>query len=340
MTVTAEDLPIAIVFGIIVALAMPAWMAFLDRRGIRDVVTEDKIHRTIMPRGGGVVLGVVWLLGVAVLAAMGRVTEPQAALFIGAPLVLLLLGAADDVVGLSPIVRLAIEVILAFVVAGAVAVGAASPWWAVLVAGTVWLTGLPNAVNMLDGLDGLAGGVSAIAALGMAALGASVGLPWLAAPALLLAGVTIGFLPFNWPRARVFMGDSGSLFLGGAIGCLGLGFVASTAPDVAVAAGIVAGVPILDATVTLLRRLRAGRPLMSSDLNHMYNLAAVRLGSPRSAVLLSWAAGLACAVAGYAWVVAPAWRLAIVAVVVAGAATMVMLSSAGTSDREDATSAT
>ncbi len=312
-------------FALTVAL-MPGWIGFLERRGIRDEISAEKLHTRATPRGGGVLFGVVWLLTAIAFYALGIVDGPELWLLLTGPTLMLFVGGVDDLFGLSPHVRLFVQLATALVVGWAFAPGSGAVRWMAIAVAAVWFVGLLNATNMLDGMNGLAAGVSCLSAIGMAVLGLTLGQMWLVAPAFALAAVALGFLPFNWHRGRVFMGDSGSLFLGSAIAVLGLGLVSTSTVSTALAVGLVAGVAVLDVTVTIVRRARAGRPLMGGDLNHMYNLAAHRFGADTTIVLF-WLAEAACVAAAYAWVTLPPWRPVVIAAVVLGAGGLVLVTS-------------
>jgi UDP-GlcNAc:undecaprenyl-phosphate GlcNAc-1-phosphate transferase len=167
-----------------------------------------------------------------------------------------------------------------------IAVGAAAGWAAPVPApGGAVLTavaavGLLNAVNLLDGLDGLAAGVALVSAAGFALLGDP------AAPALALMGALAGFLVFNRPPARIYLGDGGAYVIGTALALLAA-LAVDADPDAATWAAIplLVGVPVLDTVVAFARRLRARQPLVSGDRAHVYDQLVDRGRSPVVAVL-------------------------------------------------------
>lgn len=152
-----------------------------------------------------------------------------------------------------------------------------------------WIVGMMNTINFLDGLDGLAGGVSAIAALYLAL--------WALAMAhsgyvtynnqnvilpLILGGAILGFLPYNWAPARVFMGDSGAMFIGFALGALCI-----FGPVKLGTAMLILVVPILDVAWAIVRRLLGRRSFASGDKHHIYH-RMLELGMSRRAVVLTF----------------------------------------------------
>lgn len=208
---------------------------------------------------------VAYLGGVAVFAALAApvaATRPSLLLPLGLAVAL---GLADDVVDLPARVRVVGEVGIG--VAAVVALpGAHTPLGSAGM--VVVVVALLNAVNLLDGLDGLAASVGALAALGFAAV--------LEAPersvALAVAGALVGFLVWNRPPARIYLGDAGSYLAGTSLALL-FGLVVTTREPVAPAAGalLFVAVPVADTTVAIVRRLRAGRPLLVGDRGHVYD---------------------------------------------------------------------
>ena len=166
----------------------------------------------------------------------------------------------------------------------------------------LWIAGIMNAVNLIDGLDGLAGGVCAFALAAVFALALATGQTGLALCAAALLGAVAGFLFFNFNPASIFMGDTGSLFLGYLVA---VGAVAAAqrpgAPLVlSPAVLVILAVPLLDTTLAIARRAVRGRPLFSPDRDHLHHRLLARTSSQRRAVLILYAA---CAVLSAAAVV-------------------------------------
>jgi UDP-GlcNAc:undecaprenyl-phosphate GlcNAc-1-phosphate transferase len=150
----------------------------------------------------------------------------------------------------------------------------------------LWMVGLANTINFLDGLDGLAGGVSAIAALILFLLSAGprVAQPEVALIAIILAGATLGWLPYNFYPAKIFMGDSGSYFLGLTLAMLAIYSGAKLATAV-----LVLGFPIIDAVWVVTRRLANGTSPFKADKLHFHHLHIDAGFSQRKAVLILYA---------------------------------------------------
>ena len=163
------------------------------------------------------------------------------------------------------------------------------PGWITFPLTIFWVMGMINTVNWLDGLDGLAAGVTAIASLLFAIHAYSLGQTMVALFPLALAAACLGFLPFNFQPARVFMGSSGSMFLGFALASLSI-----LAPAKVATALLVLGIPIIDVAWLTVRRWRRGNPAQAGRDHLHYRLLEVGL-SPRQIVLLYY---LFCATFG------------------------------------------
>jgi UDP-GlcNAc:undecaprenyl-phosphate GlcNAc-1-phosphate transferase len=292
-----------IVAAAITAVLTPVAARLAIALGVVDRPGALKVHQR----------PVAYLGGVAVFAGLvGPVAVEQTGLL--APLGLaLLLGLADDVLDLPARVRLAGELGIGLA-AAATLPGPTSA--AGSVALVVAVVALLNAVNLLDGLDGLASSVAALGGLGFAVVldGAH------RAPALALTGALVGFLFWNRPPARIYLGDAGSYLVGTALALL-LGLTVVSHDTWAPAAGalLFVGVPIADTTVAVVRRQRAGRPLLQGDRGHVYDQLVDRGWSPGRATLACGTAQAALVALGLvASGLAEGTALALVATVVAG----------------------
>lgn len=237
--------------------------------------------RPIAPLGGiGVMAGLH--VGLAVAGSF------DLALFF-ATVLAWILGFADDVFGLSPRSRLA-----GVGLAGLLLVAGSDVDLFSLVA-LFWVAAVlvvVNATNLFDGLDGLAGSVSVVAMAGMWIL--TLMRPDMGAPVFLVAiGATLGFLGWNWPPARIFLGDNGAYTVG--ITLVWLAMQASPEAGGAVLAAAIIGVPLLDLTATVARRLRSGDELTSGGRDHVYDrlrgigLSTAAVVGAMAAAQLAWA---------------------------------------------------
>ena len=280
--------------GFAVAFALAYLLTPLASRvaahfGAVDWKSTTKIHARDMPRLGGIAIAAGFYVPVLVLAlrwnlfraAVYEQPERVAAL-LGGALVILGLGIYDDLRGATALKKLAVQIPVAVVAwwLGVRIGGTSGPSGiflsfapAVSLAATVlWLLVAINAVNLIDGLDGLASGI-ALQALAATALCAWYrGEPVLALFAIILAGTVAGFLIHNFHPATIYMGDSGSMFLGYVLGVAAVWSSQKSATAVGmVLPALVLGVPLLDTSLAVWRRVLAGRPVMSGDLDHMHH---------------------------------------------------------------------
>ena len=256
-----------------------------------------------------VVLGVAWLA--RALPGPARVLEVRPLLGLTlAAIPLLALGLVDDLRGAGPWTKLAVQACSALVLVhfGYGVPLLTNPFGAPLELGflsgplaVVWVLVVVNAVNLIDGLDGLASGVVLIAAATLWWVGHAHLDFYVMFIASLLIGSTLGFLPWNFPPARVFMGDTGSHFLGLTLAAVALLENRKETAAVTLLFPLVAlGVPIADSLMAFARRLGSGRHVFHADREHIHH-RLLGLGlSPRGALLVLW--GL-CAVFGVTAVV-------------------------------------
>lgn len=276
--------------------------------GVLDQPGALKIHASPTPRIGG--LGFV-VTALALGGALG-VLQPYA---LAGLLAMAATGLADDRFDLRPRVKLAGQCAAGALLAADLA-SSGAPAWLALCGGALAVV-LANAINLLDGMDGLAAGCSLIAALGLAFLAREAGQGWSAEA--LLAGSLLGFLLWNYPRARTFMGDVGSLALGyllaHALSHLGR---AGAGPLLAGAGTLC--IPVFDVGLGILRRLRARLPVCSGDRDHFYDQLQRRTGDVRRTLWISWGAVLATVIFSVAAPGPAALRLAVLAAACALAA--------------------
>lgn len=327
---------VAVVLGAVLAVPLTGVMRGVAyRHGLVDKPRSDRIHTKATPYLGGVSVCcasiVVAALGWTLTSSWGinTVTLYVACLAMAA------LGLLDDIGGLSPRLRLGAEAVAATAV---VAVGGVITFTTVplldallTVAVIVILT---NSYNLLDNSDAALSSVAAVTGLGVTVLSLWTGVlavGWLSAA---VAGACLGFLVFNWPPARIFLGDAGSLFIGFAL-MSSLAFTQShTDPAVAIAvcAGILL-VPMTDTSLVIITRLRERRPILEGGKDHLHHrLARTGLGTAGAAVSTALVAcfGVALALAtASSW--APPWATLIVAAVLVTASLLWGLSKPCTS---------
>lgn len=278
-----------------------------------DYPSKRRINKTPIPRMGGLAVftGIVVAFAVQLLGTwyLGwpPVLVPHPSLAVDYPLVglsfvlIFLTGAVDDVIQLSPRAKLAGQLAAAVcAVAGGVAIRAiADPFdsggyiqlgWAAYPITVVYLVAYTNIINLIDGLDGLASGISAIAAVSMFSFAVLAGRVDAAALSIALAGSCLAFLRYNFHPASIFLGDSGALLLGFALGVISLLNVSRTAALTSLIIPlIVAGVPILDTFSAIIRRLRGHTGIGQADKGHIHHRLIEEGYDQRQAVLLIYA---------------------------------------------------
>jgi UDP-GlcNAc:undecaprenyl-phosphate GlcNAc-1-phosphate transferase len=255
------------------------------RLGLVDYPSERKVHTTPTPRAGGLAIFTAYAALCYRLSAIGyRQTGLAAAI--------VLLGLLDDFRPLRWQLRLAIQFVVSIV---AVLFCLPSEPWFVRTAAVLWIAGLINAFNMLDNMDALSAGVAWITAGYLAVLAGLSGAE--GTPFVVLMGALAGFLWFNRPPARIFMGDSGSTFLGFTLGLgsLQVVFHADAPAWSWWAAPCLLAVPCYDLSSVVLLRLSQGRSPFHADKQHLSHRLTERGLSKRTAVgaiyLLALASG-------------------------------------------------
>jgi UDP-GlcNAc:undecaprenyl-phosphate GlcNAc-1-phosphate transferase len=302
--------------GLVVAACSSAALTFVVREfarraGLVDPCSERKVHVHPVPRIGGVAIvlavavtmtAITALFGQDVIAANGR----GMATVIGGALAVHIVGLIDDVRPMRARWKFLAQVVIACAVyaAGLRVTTLSLPFVGVLELGNLigmlftvlWLVGITNAFNLIDGLDGLAAGAALFALTTMFVVASLNGLVGAATVTIILAGATAGFLFFNFHPASIFLGDSGSLFVGFMLAGIGLLGSQKSPTVIAVAIPIVSlGLPVLDTTLAVARRFLRGQPIFTADRAHIHHRLLSLGHSPRRVALLLYSA---CALLG------------------------------------------
>ena len=286
----------------------PVVRQIAHRFGALDhALTSRKIHGGPIPRLGGVAIVLAFYAPLAALfftsSEVGRrfFAEPQKVLglFAGG-LAIALLGVYDDLRGADAKKKFAVQ----FAVAGFMYwIGfridhIANPFgppidlgWLGLPFTMLWVAGVINAMNLIDGLDGLAGGVALIAITTTFAFSVARGEPLMVLFTAALAGAVLGFLFYNFNPASIFMGDTGSMFLGFVLATTSVQTNQKSSTAVAIVVPIIAlGVPIADTLLAMARRAARGVPMFSADRGHIHHRLLASGLSHRQTVLVLYAA--------------------------------------------------
>ncbi|MFA5527940.1 MAG: MraY family glycosyltransferase, partial [Peptostreptococcales bacterium] len=154
----------------------------------------------------------------------------------------------------------------------------------------IWIVGITNTINLIDGLDGLAAGITAIASFSMAYIAYLNDRPEVALITLAIAGGTLGFLPYNFNPAKIFMGDGGSLFLGLMLATVSIiGPMKGAAAIATVMPVLVLGLPIFDTAFAIYRRLLNGKSIMEADKGHIHHRILSKGMNQKKTVIILYA---------------------------------------------------
>ncbi len=259
------------------------------RFGVIDQPAARKIHQNPVPLLGGAAIYIAFII-VLFLFGDRRYIHEVIGIFVGASL-MSLMGVVDDRWGLGSYVKLVGPLLAAgILIYSGVQVRVWGGWLDIAVT-MIWVVGITNAMNLLDNMDGLSGGIAMIAAVFFTLLAALSDQYMVGALAAALAGGCAGFLVYNWNPAHIFMGDTGSLFLGFLLAAVGikLRFPSNSDTITWMIPVLVMGVPIFDTTLVFLSRLRRGKnPLTTPGKDHVSHRLALLTGSRREAVLLCY----------------------------------------------------
>jgi len=306
----------------LISLVVTPGVLFLARKfGVTDRPSERKVHHRLVPSWGGLAIYVAFTASIALIFLFNdafrlllrshhlMVEKYLAGIFLGATIITIL-GLIDDKKGLKPTTKLLGQVIAAMFVV----------WYGIRIVGiknpsgktylefslcvsffltVIWIVSFINSINLIDGLDGLAAGIVVIASATLfiitlfqidrqSNVAISKRLEIVAIVAMALAGSTSGFLLYNFHPAKIFMGDTGSMFLGFILGTI---TVMGTLKTVAVIALLIPimliGLPLFDTFLTILRRLKAKRPVLQADRGHLHHrLLSYGWGQRRTVLLM------------------------------------------------------
>ncbi|WP_019721673.1 glycosyltransferase family 4 protein [Heyndrickxia coagulans] len=282
------------------------------RIGAVDKPNQRKVHMKVMPRLGGLAIYISFIAGVLLL----QPDSPHSLPILLGSLIIVLTGIIDDIRELSPRVKLMGQLAAALVVvlSGIHVEFINLPFGGQLEFGIfsipltiLWIVGVTNAINLIDGLDGLAAGVSSIALLTISGMAIIMGDAYVTVLGLILMASTIAFLFYNFYPAKIFMGDTGALFLGYMISVLSLlGFKNVTFISLIIPA-LILGVPISDTFFAIIRRLVHKQPLSAPDKSHLHH-CLLRLGfSHRQVVLIIYAIAAMFSLAAFIFSMATLW---------------------------------
>lgn len=283
-------------------LCTPLAIKIAPKIGAIDIPKDNRrMHSKAMPRFGGMAIYVGAISSMLLVLPLDTRTWGVIA---GGTLIFIV-GVIDDLKGLSAKVKLLCQIVCALILFQfSVRIDFISnpfgdgffyfPWIVSLLVTVIWVVGITNTINLIDGLDGLAGGVAFIASLSIAYTAYIDESPATALAMLAVAGSALGFLPFNFNPAKIFMGDGGSLFLGFMLAAMSLMSPVKSATVVAtIVPVLILGLPIFDTAFAILRRIINRRPIMEADKGHLHHrIMAVGLGQRRTVLMLYGISGV------------------------------------------------
>jgi len=264
--------------------ATPVVMLYANKIGAIDTPKDNRrVHKKPIPRIGGLAIFYGFIISVLIF---GIIDRQMMGILIGS-VIIVTVGVIDDIKGLPAIVKLLCQIIAAGVVVfsgvqieflgipnffGGDGIIALTGWVSVGVT-ILWIVAATNAVNLIDGLDGLAVGVSSIASMSLLALTLFVvGEPNIPIITAAVAGAGFGFLPYNYNPAKIFMGDTGSTFLGFILACVSIQGLFKTSAVMSLAIPIlILGLPLFDTGFAFLRRMLKGQSPMTPDRGHLHH---------------------------------------------------------------------
>jgi UDP-GlcNAc:undecaprenyl-phosphate/decaprenyl-phosphate GlcNAc-1-phosphate transferase len=322
------DYHVAFAFlGLGVAMAIvwaltPVVAGFARRFGAMDEPEARKIHAVATPRLGGIAIFFGVMIPSLFFLSGDRTVR---GILLGACLVTLV-GFLDDVRGMSPLVKLGGQVVVAGILAyygvrvqtlALPGIGILSLGWTGIVFSMLWIVAIMNIVNFIDGMDGLAAGVCGISAITFSIIAISLGRFDMGILAAIVAGSTLGFLWHNFYPASIFMGDSGSMLLGFLLAVISLeGPLKGVATVALVIPLLVLGIPIFDTGFAILRRVKNRRPIYLADRGHLHHRFANLGYSQRNTVIILYSWSGLMSLLALAMRFAPRWLVIIVAVIV------------------------
>ncbi len=282
-TVVLRIIAVFALAGVLSYALTPFVKRFAHKIGAIDVPKDSRrMHKKPIPRLGGLAIFLAFLCTMLLFV---DIDQQVLCILIGATIVVIL-GIFDDVMALGAKLKFVVQIVAAAIPVcfGGLRIDMFSsinpfsdtPYFSLGVLAipitVLWIVGITNAVNLIDGLDGLAVGVSSIASLTMLAVGLLVGELPVAMTMAALTGACIGFMPYNINPAKIFMGDTGSTFLGYMLATMSiLGMFKFYAVISFAVPFLILGLPIFDTAVAIIRRVLSGRSPMSPDRGHVHH---------------------------------------------------------------------
>ncbi len=273
----------ALIAAMAISLAMcPLVKSFAYKVGAIDVPKDNRrMHKVPIPRLGGLAIFLGFIVSILLFAEVDRQMQ---GILLGA-VIIVVLGVVDDIVALRASLKFIVQILAALVPVfhGVVVQVLSNPiafaeqaYWDLGVFAipltVIWIVGVTNSVNLIDGLDGLANGVSIICALTMLIISLLVSETAVAIIMAALVGACIGFMPYNANPAKMFMGDTGATFLGYILATMSIQGLFKTYTIISfLVPFLILGLPIFDTASAMLRRIARGQSPMHADRSHVHH---------------------------------------------------------------------
>lgn len=291
-------LPFFLAF-LITFLLMPITIKLAKKFGFIDVPKDERrVHNKPIPLSGGIAM----VISVTVLMIKFLPMNKELVMTITASLLIAISGLIDDKKGLSPKLKLLFQIIagVLLVIGGVKIEFFTNPFTfkdALVLLNVLsipvtifWVCGITNTINLIDGLDGLAAGVSFICSLSMAFITYNMGRVEVSLVCVLVAGACLGFLPFNFNPAKIFMGDTGALYLGFMLSYISItGFLKQAALLMIFVPVLIMGVPVFDTAFAMVRRKLSGKSMVEADKGHLHHRLLAKGLNQRQTVIILYA---------------------------------------------------
>ncbi len=271
-------LPIGLLSFLITFLITPYIKKIAIKFKVIDAPSARKVHKIPIPKMGGLSFFLGFSISVLTLVPLDKTIF---ALLLGSTLIIIL-GILDDRYCLNPWVKLSGQIVIALItiyfgisiryITNPINGGIFVLGWLSIPITILWIIGLINAINLIDGLDGLAAGVSGISAFVIIIIAISMGQYQIALLMTALLGGILGFLRYNFAPAKIFMGDTGSMFLGFLLANITIMGVLKSAITLALFIPLlIFGIPIFDTLFAILRRIKNKKSIMEADRKHLHH---------------------------------------------------------------------
>ena len=282
---------------ILTFIQMPFTIKLAKKKGFLDVPKDERrVHKEPIPVGGGIAM----VISVTILTLYYLPINKGLIMTILASLVIALSGLYDDKKDLSPKLKFLFQILagVLLILGGMKIEFVTNPFDshdALLILNILsipvtifWVCGITNTINLIDGLDGLASGVSMICAISMFFITYRMGRYEVSIVCALVAGACLGFLPFNFNPAKIFMGDTGALYLGFMLSYISIsGFLKQAAILMIFVPVLILGVPVFDTAFAMVRRKLSGKSMVEADKGHLHHrLLKMGLNQRQTVVIL------------------------------------------------------